>query len=81
MAKKTKNKTTLNILTNKISPLQAVQFLEDMRKLSADINEVTVPISLRVPANLLRVLKTHAKMEGKKYQSLIISFIRTGLSK
>ncbi len=78
MAKKTKSK---KLPTSEISPLQAVQFLEDMRKLSADTNEATVPISLRVPGHLLRALKTRAKIDGKRYQSLIITFIRMGLDK
>jgi predicted DNA binding CopG/RHH family protein len=78
MAKKTKSKKQPNA---EISPLQTVKFLEDMRKLSANTNEATVPISLRVPANLLRALKTRAKIDGKAYQSLIISLIRTGLER
>jgi predicted DNA binding CopG/RHH family protein len=78
MAKKTKSKKQPK---TEISPIQAVQFLEDIRKLSTNINEATVPISLRVPANLLRALKTRAKIDGKAYQSLIISYIRKGLEK
>ncbi len=77
MAKKNSKKQPIA----EISPLQAVQFLEDMRKLSANTNEATVPISLRVPGNLLRALKTRAKIDGKGYQSLIITFIRKGLEK
>lgn len=79
MAKKPKSKNSA--LKADISPLQAVQFLEDMRKLSSHTNEATIPISLRVPANLLRAVKTRAKIDGKRYQSLIISFIRMGLDK
>lgn len=62
-----------------ISPEEAIRFLEDMRNLSYDIDEPTVAISLRVPANILRATKLKAKAEKKKYQSIIIEFIRQGL--
>lgn len=63
-----------------LSPEDAVQFLEDIRKMSGDINEHTVAISLRVPANVLRAIKLKAKAEGKKYQSLIVDYLRRGLA-
>lgn len=63
----------------KISPEEAIQFLDDMRKLNEDRDELTKLISLRIPENLLRVLKTKAKVNNQKYQSLIISYIRLGL--
>jgi predicted DNA binding CopG/RHH family protein len=62
-----------------ITPLEAVQFLEDFRKMTADQDEPTIPISLRVPGNILRAVKLKAKADGKKYQSLIIEYIRQGL--
>lgn len=62
-----------------LSPEEAVQFLHDFQNLTAQIDEPTVLISLRIPANLLRNLKTVAKIENKKYQSMIINFIRKGL--
>lgn len=62
-----------------ISPEEAVQFLEDVRIMAGDINEPTIAISLRIPANVLRSVKTKAKSDGKKYQSLIVEYIRTGL--
>ncbi len=62
-----------------ISPIQALRFLEDMRKLGSQIYEPTQLISIRVPVNLLRILKTRAKLENKKYQSMIIDLIRKGL--
>lgn len=58
---------------------QAVQFLEDMRIMSSEQDEPTVAISLRVPQNILRALKTKARVEGKKYQSLMIEYFRKGL--
>lgn len=63
-----------------ISPGQALQFLEDMRVLYSAKDEPTRAISLRVPENLLRLLKTRAALEGKKYQSLMIEILRKGLS-
>lgn len=62
-----------------IGPEEALRFLEDMRQLQSEIDEPTVAISLRVPANLLRAVKTTAKSKGTKYQSLIIQLIRNGL--
>lgn len=66
---------------NRISPEEAVRFIESMWQLQADKDLPTKLISLRVPANLLTTLKTKAKIENKKYQSLIIQFIRDGLKK
>ncbi len=64
---------------NKITPEEAVQFLESIRIMSNEIDKPTVAISLRVPANILKTLKLKAKADGKKYQSLIIDYIRKGL--
>lgn len=62
-----------------ISPEEAIQFLEDMQTLQSEIDEPTISISLRVPKNLLRALKTKSRVEGKKYQSVFIQFLRDGL--
>lgn len=75
--KKNSSKKKIKSLT--ISPEEAVRFLEDIRLMASDINEPTIAISLRVPANVLRSVKTKAKSEGKKYQSLIVEYIRKGL--
>lgn len=62
-----------------ISPEEAIQFLDDLRRLQGEIDEPTVSISLRVPKNILRAIKTKAKASGHKYQSLMIDYIRKGL--
>lgn len=62
-----------------MTPEEAVCFLEDIRLMSSEIDEPTVSISLRVPANILRSLKLKAKADGKKYQSLMIEYLRNGL--
>ena len=72
--KKNKSKSSGNI-----TPLQALQFLEDIRNLQNEMDEPTVAISLRVPGNILRSLKLKAKADGKKYQSLIIEYLRQAL--
>lgn len=72
--KKNKSKPLGNI-----TPLQALQFLEDIRTLQNEMDEPTVAISLRVPGNILRALKLKAKADGKKYQSLIIEYLRQAL--
>jgi predicted DNA binding CopG/RHH family protein len=63
----------------KISPHEALKFLENMRRIVEDKDEPTKLISLRVPNNILQALKTKAKSENNKYQSLIIYYIRQGL--
>lgn len=62
-----------------VKPEEALQFLEDMRVMSSEIDEPTKPISLRIPGNILRALRIKAKADGKKYQSLIIEYVRKGL--
>lgn len=73
-----KNSSLVN-MKNEITPLQAVQFLESMRKLAEEKDEPTVMISLRIPGNILKILKNKAKLENKKYQSLLIEILRKGL--
>ncbi|RYZ91931.1 MAG: hypothetical protein EOP06_05765 [Proteobacteria bacterium] len=62
-----------------MAPEEALQFLEDMRTLASDIDEPTVAISIRIPANVLRAIKAKATLEKRKYQSLVVEFIRQGL--
>ncbi len=74
--KKLKKKSTSDITLE-----EGLKFLEDIRLMAGDIQEPTKPISIRVPANLLRTLKLKAKMNHTKYQTLIIDYIREGLRK
>ncbi len=62
-----------------ISPEEAIQYIEDMQVMQSEIDEPTISISLRIPQNLLRTLKTKAKIDGKKYQSLLVEYVRLGL--
>ncbi len=62
-----------------ISPEEALQFLEDIRTMTTEIDEPTIAISLRVPGNILRSIKLKAKADGKKYQALMIEYLRKGL--
>ena len=64
---------------NSISPEEAIRFLEDIRLMSSEIDEPTEAISLRVPGNILRAIKLKAKADNKKYQSLIIEYLRNAL--
>lgn len=63
----------------RISPEEAVRFLDDIRRMSAERDEPTVAISLRVPGNILRAIKLKAKADNRKYQSLMIEYFRKGL--
>lgn len=64
---------------NNPTPEEAIQFLESIRRLAEDKDEPTVMISLRIPGNILRALKSRAKVENKKYQSLLIEIVRKNL--
>ncbi len=70
--RKRRNKAT-------IRPEEAIRFLDDLRKIQNQIDEPTVAISLRIPNNILRAIKMKAKTEGKKYQSLIVEFLRRSI--
>lgn len=63
----------------RVSPAEALQFLESIRQMAEDKDKPTKLISLRVPENILNAVKTKAKAENKKYQSLIVQYIRMGL--
>ena len=67
-------------MSTPFSPEEAVQFLDDFQKLQSHLDETTKLISLRIPENILRQLKSRAKLENKKYQSMIVEYIRRGLS-
>lgn len=77
---KTKRESEFEIKPE-IKPEDAIQFLEDIRNMSSHVDEPSVAISIRIPGNILRSLKLKAKAEGKKYQSLMIEYVRKGLLK
>lgn len=77
MKRKSSTKSTSKLGT--ITPEEAIRFLEDIRLMTSEIDEPTVAISLRVPGNILRAIKLKAKSDGKKYQSLIVEYLRKGL--
>jgi hypothetical protein len=57
-----------------------MRFLEDARELQRGVDEPTRAISLRVPANVLRTFQAKAKLDGRKYQSVIVALMRKGAS-
>jgi predicted DNA binding CopG/RHH family protein len=59
-----------------VTPDEALEFLESFRKLMGDKDEPTKLISIRIPENMLKALKVKAKIEGKKYQSLLVEILR-----
>lgn len=63
-----------------LTPEEAVSFLDSFRQMLADQDEPTQAISIRIPGNILRAIKLKAKNENKKYQSLIVDYLRQGLS-
>ena len=74
-----KNNNKIEKKGARITPEEAVRFLEDIRTMASDVDEPTVAISLRIPANILRAIKLKAKADGQKYQSLIVAYLRNGL--
>lgn len=66
-----------NLRAKKIE--DGLQFIESFQRLMADKDDKTVPISVRIPKNVLDALKFKAKLQNKKYQSLMLEFIRNGL--
>ena len=54
-------------------------FIDSFQKMLADQDEATVAISLRIPKNLLRLLKFRASSTKIKYQTLLIEYLRRGL--
>ena len=78
-SQKSNIKSTAQQKSPSVSPEEAIRFLEDIRIMTSDMDEPTVAISLRVPGNVLRALKAKAKADGKKYQSLIVEYLRKSL--
>lgn len=72
---KRKNNPTITL-----TPEQALQFLEDFRKMRSGVDEVSQPISIRIPQNILRAFKTLAKTRGSPYQSLMLQALREYLN-
>lgn len=73
------DQTTTHI--ERVSAEQALEFIDAFQKMMADRDEPTKLISLRVPENILRAMKTKAKFEQKKYQTLMIQAFRDFLRK
>ncbi len=78
MPKKSVKKSKLKTpeIRTELTVDQAMRFLEDTRTLYRGADELTRPISLRVPANVLRAFKTKAGLEGMKYQSVVVALMR-----
>ena len=58
---------------------EGLQFIESFQKMLADQDEKTIAISLRIPKNILTALKFKAQAKKKKYQSLLVDYVRQGL--
>jgi predicted DNA binding CopG/RHH family protein len=63
-------------VSERLTPEQIVQFLDDYTNLIHGIDSKSKHISLRVPENLLNIFKNKAKSKNIKYQSQIISLMR-----
>lgn len=85
---KKNNKVLRSTKKSRVTPVEesrklemAIEFLDQIRRIPEDKDEKTQLISVRVPQNLLRALKLKAQFDNRKYQSMIVQFIRQGLSK
>lgn len=61
---------------NRLTPEQAIAFLEDFQQVVHGKDLPTKLISLRVPENILNAFKVIAKSQDKKYQSVIVQLMR-----
>ena len=52
------------------------KFLDDFQKITMGKDDKTVPISLRVPRNILDVFKYNSQKKKLKYQSVIVELMR-----
>lgn len=60
---------------------KALMFMEQMRRLRYYKQSPKKLISIRIPENLLFILKNKAEFENKKYQNLIVQAIEEYLFK
>lgn len=65
--------------TKQVTIEEGLKFIDSFQKMLVQQDEKTVPISLRVPQNILTSVKFKAASQNKKYQSLLIEYIRLGL--
>lgn len=79
--KKSRSLKPKKTATSKIQPIQALQFLEDLRLLNSNIDGPKKMISIRLPEKIIQSLKIKAAYENKKYQSLIIEAIKEYINK
>ncbi len=64
-----------------MTALQIVQFLEDYRTLMGpqEKPKSRIPISIRIPEDLLKKLKQIAKQENVPYQTKIIDILKNSI--
>jgi hypothetical protein len=74
-----KPKATAANNPRKMTPEEAVIYLDSMSRLGLVKDLPTKAISVRIPENILNLLKLKARAENKKYQSLLIEYVRQGL--
>lgn len=60
----------------KASPEQIIEYLEQYKNLVGSVDTKRKLISLRVPENLLFLIKEKSKKEGVKYQTKIIEVLK-----
>lgn len=64
-----------------LTPEQVLQFMSDFSETVHGIDKKTKLISLRVPENILNSFKVKAKLDNRKYQSLIVQLMRDWIKK
>ena len=60
----------------KLTSEEICQFLSDHQELMAGVEEKTVLISIRIPKNILEMVKQKSQLSRKKYQSQIVELLR-----
>lgn len=68
-------------VAREVEPLEALQFLEDLRLLSTKVEGPKKMISIRLPEKIIDSLKIKAASKNMRYQTLIVMVLRDYLLK
>ncbi len=74
--KKTRPRKAVKADPQSEQALRALEFIEDYKKLVFQKDEPTQAISVRIPGQLLRMLKTEAESKGLGYQTYLVQILR-----
>jgi uncharacterized protein (DUF4415 family) len=65
-----------DLLQNSLSPDETIEFLEQFSKVILSQDSASKLISIRIPENVLNSFKTLAKLQNRKYQTVMVQLMR-----